>query len=281
MDLYHYTSNQNFLSIIESKRLRLSDLTLSNDTSEGRYALNLIKEANRKLNVNIEPFLNLDIFGSYFSALGFCMSTEADMLSQWRAYASDGEGVSIGVDGMIVNGWVEKSNKKDEGYSSSSVIYDKSVQISKIKDELSTQAEVYQNKVKEFQSNYTLGAALGVDSKYQIKRDKMVSETIKYLFPAMKYLFIYKDSFFKEESEFRLIRNITKSQLKSPEFNFRSSRNKIVPYQEYPEHGLAASDIKKIVLGPKNITPKEYVESFLERYSFTGVEVVRSNGSYI
>jgi hypothetical protein len=35
--LYHYCSNATFLSIIESNTIRLSDLSLSNDSQEGRW----------------------------------------------------------------------------------------------------------------------------------------------------------------------------------------------------------------------------------------------------
>ena len=41
--LYHYCSNATFTSIIESKSIRLSLLTLSNDTKEGQHVRDVME----------------------------------------------------------------------------------------------------------------------------------------------------------------------------------------------------------------------------------------------
>lgn len=93
--LYHYTSNNAFISIIEMKKIWLSDLRLSNDTSEGKYAFNLVKEILEEYNVLMNPRL-INIMGRASTAFGFCFTGNGDILSQWRAYSLDARGICIG-----------------------------------------------------------------------------------------------------------------------------------------------------------------------------------------
>lgn len=62
-------------------------------------------------------------------AFTFCFSKDGDLFSQWRAYAADGTGVSIGFDSEIISKLTPLSPElylKD-------VIYKKDKQISEIK----------------------------------------------------------------------------------------------------------------------------------------------------
>ena len=43
--LYHYTSLQGLMGIIESRKLRASDVRYMNDSTELTYALNLLQNA--------------------------------------------------------------------------------------------------------------------------------------------------------------------------------------------------------------------------------------------
>ena len=98
--LYHYTSLETFLKIIESGKIRLTDLAQSNDALEGKYILNRLVAEIQKSNIPASfhsVLVNvLEEHVSYTRALGFCMSEEADQLSQWRGYGDDGQGVCLG-----------------------------------------------------------------------------------------------------------------------------------------------------------------------------------------
>ena len=98
--LYHYTTVTGALAILTSGRIRLSSSTGMNDHAEGQWVpaalLNWMTgrpdiEASRAFNtlwqVAIAP---------YDRAYLTCFSEEGDLLSQWRAYSQDGEGIAIG-----------------------------------------------------------------------------------------------------------------------------------------------------------------------------------------
>lgn len=111
--MYHYCSAETFHSIITNKTLRFSDINLLNDAEESRWGYEIfLKAANRILErTNIPkllPVIPADFvdrvdelwhYSSFFiTSFLSCFSVEGDSLSQWRAYADDGRGFSIGFD---------------------------------------------------------------------------------------------------------------------------------------------------------------------------------------
>jgi len=72
------------------------------------------------------------------STIYFCLSKQNDVLSQWRSYADDGRGISLGID---VNILLKQSNK----LKGNDIIYDKKEQINllneKIKDKVLDELE--------------------------------------------------------------------------------------------------------------------------------------------
>ena len=99
--LYHYCSNSAFHSIIENKTIRLSSLSLGNDYMEGKLVPKIIIEMAKE--DATEDKLLYDGIQESISELkkdidcfGFCLSEKGDLLSQWRGYADNASGVSIG-----------------------------------------------------------------------------------------------------------------------------------------------------------------------------------------
>jgi len=108
--LYHYTSIEGLLGIIESKSVWATNVLYLNDASELNYAVGLFKRqilefkkksSNARSVENIffetliENIVNLipsDNFGFYVSSF----SEEKDLLSQWRGYCPKGIGFSLG-----------------------------------------------------------------------------------------------------------------------------------------------------------------------------------------
>ena len=112
--IYHYCSMDTFNIIMKNKTLRLSDITKSNDSQEKLLIYNHLKKAMtnafKSLHLTIKPE-DSDGVGSYLStakkdldevvhqkSLVICFSKAEDLLSQWRGYANDGRGFSIGFD---------------------------------------------------------------------------------------------------------------------------------------------------------------------------------------
>lgn len=116
--IYHYCSIDTFMAVIENKCLRLSDLNKTNDYMEKKWAARFIESVLREelnkfdININLtedywyEDGVNnhLQYFDKAIKNVLYnnnpilitCFSKEYDLLSQWRAYGQDGEGIAIG-----------------------------------------------------------------------------------------------------------------------------------------------------------------------------------------
>jgi len=115
--IYHYTSASTLERILENQSLRASCLAYLNDSTEVAHGLDLmIKWAEGKCeelsdgngapaDVSGESWLNSvtcanGILGAARkmdtrNLFGVCMSKSGDVLSQWRGYADDGEGMQL------------------------------------------------------------------------------------------------------------------------------------------------------------------------------------------
>jgi hypothetical protein len=118
--LYHYCSIETFMTIIENKTIRLSNIFKMNDFSEVMYVLEFLGTAlNEEYKKNPFPFNYKSIDNSqafdqivsdikksinevkYVSYIA-CFSESEDDLEQWSRYGDAGKGVAIGYDGKIL-----------------------------------------------------------------------------------------------------------------------------------------------------------------------------------
>jgi len=95
--MYHYCDLNAFLSIISNKRLWLSSARNMNDYMEiswfmDKFETKLISEIEQSLANEFIKFIRINNPTPYICSF----SKNGDLLSQWRAYASDGSGISIG-----------------------------------------------------------------------------------------------------------------------------------------------------------------------------------------
>lgn len=115
--LYHYCSLDTFYSIMKNHSIWLSDVTKSNDSNELIWAIrqcesaviekfleysnrmkandDFINTRFRDFNKITDQFQSMDTSKSLKSWV-FCFSEKGDNLGQWRGYADDGHGISIG-----------------------------------------------------------------------------------------------------------------------------------------------------------------------------------------
>lgn len=107
--LYHYCSIDSFIKIIETKKLRFSDITKSNDTYEIAYLwkhyYDYLKTHLNKLAVTMSRFTISQQFERSKFVVA-CFSSEKDSLHMWTSYANDG--VSIGFDKHKLDEWVKQ-----------------------------------------------------------------------------------------------------------------------------------------------------------------------------
>ena len=98
--LYHYCSTDSFYKIISDGMIKLSSLSFSNDSREGRLARDTIEKLciENKLSPDKTNHIKgvINLLEERTDSHGFCLSERGDLLSQWIMYADDANGISIG-----------------------------------------------------------------------------------------------------------------------------------------------------------------------------------------
>jgi len=101
--IYHYTSVSSAYNILKDRVLWASDVLSMNDGSEFRYAVSVVHEVLMGL-WSVLPIRVPEYFrpkkllraGWKWDMFATCFCSEPDLLSQWRAYASNAQGVAVG-----------------------------------------------------------------------------------------------------------------------------------------------------------------------------------------
>ena len=296
MTLYHYCSNSTFCSIINSKSIWLSSMSLSNDTMEGKWLREIMIGKLRTASVSPATFQaaieKFDLMLEISDRLGFCLSEKDDLLSQWRGYAEDGAGVSIG----FAKDFLQDKSPSGEGlpgWSLHKVTYDMVGPESKLSNVVSDLLDasargVFDTRIDDEPSNFT------GDSNYQAElltkivnmlskvAPEIASLKITGLFPE---IFTIKNPAFIEEHEWRLLTNLLYRDNHDDDDNqekcsYRAGQKGIVPYRVYTLPFGEKTVIEQVVLGPKNTSKLQDVEKFLRLAGLKDVEVKRSEATY-
>jgi hypothetical protein len=284
--LYHYCSNNAFLSIIENRRICLSSLSLSNDSMEGKLVAEILARIAKADGLDHPAIHRLQESVSgleqVIDGLGFCLSEDGDLLSQWRGYAADATGVSIGFSKDYLEQFAEASGQVPEksGFSLQRVEYDPEIQESLIKPTYIEIKKLINEGAFKFPSRRSL---LDVRSDDEVKRD---NEKIKRAFSilSMRVLFLFgklfllKTNAFREEREWRLISYLVKTG--DDICSFRVLNDRIVPFREFKLLESGSGSIVEVILGPKNATPNYVIDSLLKQRGFSNVKILRSKATY-
>ena len=96
--VYHYTSMEVLLSIVEHKQLWATSIRYLNDVRERDLYLEAVRQRLPNFLPDSESVLTDLDESSSFAELPFIVSfsTEKDSLPQWRSYCPNGNGVAIG-----------------------------------------------------------------------------------------------------------------------------------------------------------------------------------------
>lgn len=285
MILYHYCSNLSFHSIIEHRSIWLSSLTLSNDSMEGKLVAEIISHLAKADGLDIAAIQRLqesvEGLEKVIDGLGFCLSEDGDLLSQWRGYAADATGVSIGFSQQYLVQLAEASlNQKKSGFTLQRVEYERLAQVNLVKPTYTKLKELIANGAFKLPGKWGL---LDTRSDEEVEKE---NEKIKHAYYelSMTVLMLFKDLFllktkaFNEELEWRLISHFVKSG--NDYCMFRAANDRLIPYREFELVALEESPIREVILGPKNLTPSYVIESFLRKHGFTNVKISRSEATY-
>lgn len=284
--IYHYCDNHKMANILASKTLRMCDITKSNDYGEVKLFFPGILDALQD-NYEKEPFAlkykgrrnknafnellqkEYDILDYEFSRGGVtnfvvCFCEDGDVLSQWRGYANDGKGCSLG---FSVDELKNYCSKYQDVITLEQVEYKTPRQMDQI---IIEKALMILNELKNMRK--------------QIKKDFSTANTDEKIDNILGFYFHqmiiavlmgslkYKDMTFNEEKEWRMyfkqqIFKVPKHiycdeedgifwdntiQLIRNKVDFNITDNDLIPFYPIDINDISANSIKKIIAGPKN-----------------------------
>jgi hypothetical protein len=270
--IYHYCRPEAFLEIVNSRSIWLSATYTLNDATERSWGYSIFTKAANTLERELgSEFINkitepVIVGDSYSMLMIACFSLDADVLSQWRAYADDGRGFALGFSPTLMQIPAKPLR----------VLYDEDAQMQELIGNLKHTYEVEKSTGFKYGDEFQLHLFhMGID------------------------LCAYKNPAFHEEREIRLAhacgmnrkskkivplgaRGPGGKRLSKPlKTHFRMSRGVLVPYVivDYSNNG-AFAPIKEGVLGPRNENAELNIEVFLNSIGVADVTVRRSKVPY-
>ena len=295
--LYHYCSVETMLKILQNYCLWLSDVERTNDKSELKYfaeqmekmLFNIIESYRGKVNDEllnlVKEVLKKSIRSIYLDSAYIvrntknyccCFSESADLLSQWRAYGNDGQGVAIGFNAKLLS-------KIDDMYS-----YDFVKVIYNQKNVFKNIQEYMEENLKYIIENITENELNPADIMFNLA---------PIMVPILQERFAFKHPKFNEEREWRIFRkqvgNFNEDSGKNDPFlkgafcddifevfscsdlKFRSLQNNICSYFELGFKKCKENIIKKIIIGPKCQINEIDLKILLRKYMY--IKDVESN----
>jgi hypothetical protein len=283
---YHYCSTASFHAIVQSHALWLSSLSLSNDTMEGKLVASAIVRLAERDSLDEDDVRriqdNIGFFEENIDGLGFCLSEDGDLLSQWRGYAENATGVAIGFSAEYLD-WLSKASlgRTESGFILQNVKYEPSAHEALVEPTYSKVRQLIKDgafKMPSMSGLFSLGSA---DQELK-QKDAAIQEANTKLSRAfislIPQLFRLKAYAFREEREWRLLSHLVKDG--EDTCSHRAVDNRIVPYREVKLVEIERSPIAEVILGPKHGTPPKIVEDFLKLNHYGLVKVRPSAASY-
>jgi hypothetical protein len=217
------------------------------------------------------------------SCLGFCLSQNGDILSQWRGYANDAEGISVGFSSNYLK-WL---------YENSKVSNFESLILSRVKYSPKEHTEIISDFYRKLKAHAENGAFNDTgrttlfddrsvqeieekDSAIRKEEAKAAEEFVD----VIRHLFSFKSEAFKEEAEWRLMSFMFKG-IDEKTCDFRISRGQIIPFRVLNlKEAVERDAIVEIVIGPKNRTPRDVIANLLAKHGFEKIEIRASAATY-
>lgn len=275
--LYHYCGVDGFFNIIKNATIWLSDVSKSNDYQECILCRDRIDKCIEKVMEEDDQYLEAWKWG-VAHRLGLnrelytycaCFSESCDQLSQWRGYANNGRGISIGFDKNLL---FELADADPHRVAFAPVIYKKEEQERYIE-------EIVEDNLKKLEYKGIGHVAAELNTNYRLK------------FPFVKH------SSFWEEKEWRIVVSSRPGvqRLKMSEnyefsaVNYRSTNEKLISYIEMNFKKIKKELIKEIWIGPKSEVEIDDIVSFLDTCgyyegvpynSFEPILIRKSESSY-
>lgn len=267
-------------------------MSLSNDFMEGKVLAHTFDRIFHREEltpmVNAELRQNIELIEQMCDGMGFCLSEDGDLLSQWRGYAADGTGFSIGFARAYLEELASLSRPPEEYIKLHQVVYDPDDQeatVMPIYDEV--RAEIAAGKLNAPKlpalGEILIGTLTQADAlaTYERQRQEYADArraTALKMYESYRSQYTLKGSAFSEEREWRLLSLLFKDEKYM--CSYRAAGDRVVPYLELNLAPLEMPQILEVILGPKNRTPVYVVEKMLEQHGFHAVRVRSSKATY-
>lgn len=286
--LYHYCSPHAFVAMLTEKSLWLSSMSLSNDSMEGRVLAEVFSRRFQK--DGIDPAVASQLqrilleLEQTLDGLGFCLSEVGDLLSQWRGYATDGHGFSIGFSRKYLEALSNAADRKMATFRLKRVIYNPAEQEAEVERSYAfAKKNIDDGKLK---FPYPPGLLTGfgdpdVQSQYERRKSEYgdaLQSVTQVLASEFRNLYVFKNPAFAEEREWRLMSFLTKTD--NDPCSFRASATGLIPYRAYEMLDLETQPIYEVIIGPKNTTPEYVIQKLLLQSGFKDVRIRRSSATY-
>ncbi len=281
--LYHYTSLDTFLKIVESGKIRLSDLSQSNDALEGKFIqdhlCNSIWSSKIPTGLHSELEETVEILIQSERAFGFCLSKMSDELSQWRGYGDDGYGMCLGFDQFALQTAIRGSHHETRQASIFEVIYGDKDAVKRGKKMV---REIEALKISENETQdvaFQMESFLLIGDPNEEEAKKKAGLAYMAAFNAVSDCFRYKADAFREEKEWRVLHPGRWQD--SENVSYHARRGRIAAYLEV-DFGDA---LREVVIGPKSSVSTQDLSRVLSRFGLNEkkagrIKVGKSASSY-
>ena len=237
--LYHYTSIEGVVGILQKRCFFATDVLASPDRSEIRHGFQLAAEVLGSLPSHLLYTELLKSFEKSHGMLGLgtdsflhavCFCHRKDSLTQWRGYSSSG-GFAIEISCPELLRESESGTK----FAIGRILYPHDRQRKILEETFSYAASVFDRLVPYFES---------------VPRSELQSKLSAFLLEVgislIKSTFHFKSEAFESEDEWRVFTLETRESL-SGRLKFRSRPNAIMPYVELP---FEAPLVSRLVCSP-------------------------------
>jgi hypothetical protein len=231
--LFHYTTQQTFVKIIESKEVWATRMSFLSDATEISLTVNLaLEELDRTIDQSKGSMFPSDVCTSVrdwlarmrdMNFFSFSFSETPDLLSQWRGYCAAGTGYSVIFDGALLRKIASSQGKRayalgqtgrSEGFELVKCVYEQPKQLGQIRMVIAAAVK------------HTVGSMnLSPKPDYADLIDSVGSHFAERL---LKHAQSFKHQAFSEEREWRLISPPIGDD--DPSGGYRLGQHTLIPY---------------------------------------------------
>jgi Protein of unknown function (DUF2971) len=270
--IYHYTNDAGLRGILETGKLWLTDIFSLNDPSElshgFSHAISILRDKAADGHPWTKDFAQaFEKFGGELQANFFVgsFSSIEDDLGQWRAYADNGRGYTLGFNTKVLEtAFVHAS----PGNNTFPVTYD-DAQL----------GSIHHQFVEMIFPLITLPNGRQLSDK--ITTEYLTELRVVLARHVARSALFYKHEAYSNEQEYRFLQ-IHRADVTPPGMKFRARRYSLVRYTEFDWRSVAPEALKRIVIGPSadNQRAVQFARDCLQSYHPGEAEIAFSKIPY-